>query len=149
MRFKGGSLQGVADGEDLLFADVHGIVAVETGGAIRSAAATLHHEVEGDIVQTVRAYLLAYLLFGLVCADELILRLHIHAEVAGEFDGRGSHQHMHLFRAACAEQADDLAGGGAAHYAVVDEDEPFPLDVAAESVEFYLDGARAWTGWAG
>ena len=94
-------------------------------------------------MQAVRADFLAYLLFRLVCADELVARFHIHAEIAREFDGRRAYEHMHFGRAACAEQADDLARSRTAHYAVVDEDEAFALDVAAEGVEFDLHRAFA------
>ena len=94
-------------------------------------------------MQAVRADFLAYLLFRLVCADELVARFHIHAEIAREFDGRRAYEHMHFGRAACAEQADDLARSRTAHYAVVDEDEAFAFDVAAESVQLDLDGAFA------
>src|SRR5207237_7524786 len=106
------------------------IVAGETRGAVflPRAAGRVHHALEREITERVRADVPANALDIESRSDELAAARHVDAEEALVLDRRRADAHVHFLRAVTAEELDDRAAGVAAHDRIVHDDDALALE---------------------
>src|SRR6266542_3458459 len=128
--------------DELVHLELHGhrVLAGEAGGAeaVFRLLDGAHQGLDREVREAVRADVLPDLLDLLLGGDQLPLRRHVDAEVAGVADRRGADAHVHLFRARLAQHLDDLRGCRATDDRVVDDDEALALDDLLHRVELQV-----------
>src|SRR5439155_11015915 len=128
--------------DELVHLKLHGhrVLAGEAGGAeaVLWLLDGAHQGLDREVREAVRADVLADLLDLLLGGDQLPLRRHVDAEVAGVADRRGADAHVHLFRARLAQHLDDFRGRRATDDRVVDDDEALALDHLPHRVELQV-----------
>ena len=95
----------------------------------------LHQPSQADVGKRVRAHHLAHLVHAATRRDQLVLDRRVHAVEARPRGGRADNAQVHLGRARVAQHLHKLAGGVAAHDAVVDDHEAPTLDGRAHGVQ--------------
>ena len=123
----------------------HRIAPVEAGEAEAVVRQIQRREDAADreVAQRVGADELADLLDRMGRRDQLGLDLGVDAVEAGVVDRRRADPEVDLGRAGLAQQGHDLAGGGAAHDRIVDDDQPLAGHDLAQRAQLDGDAALA------